>query len=778
VSGKPALTIAAAAVALYLVVGGGQTALADHLCQGVPATIHGTEADDFLMGTVGDDVIHGLGGSDEIYGLEGNDIICGGGAWDLLAGGAGDDTLDGGGGGEGGQADYSSAPGPVTVDLGTGTATGDGTDTLINIGEVSGSAFGDTLIASDEGSNFFGAGGPDILTGGAGPDNLVGGQGDDEIHGNGGRDTLEGNPGLGGGVTGGDDTLDGGPGVDTLDYSAETGPVNVNMGTGISVGEGTDTLASIEIVIGSAGNDMLTGGSGDDIFDGALGDDTIDGAGGSDTVHFLSFSGGSITVNLETGVATGMGTDGLSGIENLRGSFGNDNFTGDGGPNVLNGGEGNDTLNGGAGADRLIGGFDTDSLNGGPDTDICDSEPGADGRTDCEVTPVPAAKFDGTVASCGGTCAELMMTIVNVSGPPVGETIIGNSSMGTVLNSALTYPNGWRETGGKGDGGVCFSEGQTSQAAEDAGFAVQPGESLSFSGYQMTPDVSCPSHTNFWHWQVGTIDGGFIEDGSFSVNDTDGDEYFDQIDNCPNAANPAQSNADGDSLGDACDPDGDGDGVNSAAEGQCGDALDDDTNGLINDGCPQVGPVAESGTQCANGIDDDGDGWINDGCPGASETNACGARALDAASRPERLDTPGDDDGDTLVNEPLPPGAEAYDCDGDGYVGTAEAHVTTSDQDPCGGTGWPSDLYPGTPGGFQYNTLNVQDLGSFITPVRRFGTSPGDPDFDVRWDLVPGGTIGGAINLQDVAATIVGPMGYPPMFGGLRAFGKACPWPP
>jgi hypothetical protein len=154
---------------------------------------------------------------------------------------------------------------------------------------------------------------------------------------------------------------------------------------------------------------------------------------------------------------------------------------------------------------------------------------------------------------------------------------------------------------------------------------------------------------------------------------------------------------------------------------------------------------------------------------------ACGSDPLSPTSLPERLDTPGDDDGDTLVNEPLPPGAEAYDCDGDGYVGTVETHVGTSDQDPCGGTGWPSDLVPG---GLQPNTLNVQDLGSFITPVRRFGKSPPHPDFDVRWDLVPGGTIGGAINLQDVAATVVGPSGYPPMFGGLRAFGKACPWPP
>jgi beta-lactamase superfamily II metal-dependent hydrolase len=166
-----------------------------------------------------------------------------------------------------------------------------------------------------------------------------------------------------------------------------------------------------------------------------------------------------------------------------------------------------------------------------------------------------------------------------------------------------------------------------------------------------------------------------------------------------------------------------------------------------------------------------------DGVNTTDEIN-CGSNPNHPGSRPERMDTGGDDDGDTLVNEALPPGAQAHDCDGDGYVGTAEAHVGTSDQDPCGGSGWPSDLYTSTPGGFQYNTLNIQDLGTFLTPVRRFGTSPGNPDFDPRWDLVPGGTIGGTINVQDVAATITAASGYPPMLAGERAFGKVCAYPP
>jgi hypothetical protein len=88
---------------------------------------------------------------------------------------------------------------------------------------------------------------------------------------------------------------------------------------------------------------------------------------------------------------------------------------------------------------------------------------------------------------------------------------------------------------------------------------------------------------------------------------------------------------------------------------------------------------------------------------------------------------------------------------------------------------WPADLISG---GFQPNTLNVQDVGSFLTPVRRLGTSPGDANFAARWDLIPGSTAGKHINVADVASLIAGASGYPPMFGGQRAFGQTCPYPP
>jgi subtilisin-like proprotein convertase family protein len=180
-------------------------------------------------------------------------------------------------------------------------------------------------------------------------------------------------------------------------------------------------------------------------------------------------------------------------------------------------------------------------------------------------------------------------------------------------------------------------------------------------------------------------------------------------------------------------------------------------------------PTASPSPVPSPGADSDGDTLSNE------TESACGSDLLVTGSRPERVDTPADDDADTLVNESLPASARAFDCDGDGYVGLSESHVTTSDQDPCGGNGWPSDVFSG---GFQANTVNVQDLANFLTPVRRLGTGPGHPDFGPRWDLVPGGTIGGAINVQDLAAMIAGASGHPPMFHLQRAFGKPCPWPP
>ena len=118
------------------------------------------------------------------------------------------------------------------------------------------------------------------------------------------------------------------------------------------------------------------------------------------------------------------------------------------------------------------------------------------------------------------------------------------------------------------------------------------------------------------------------------------------------------------------------------------------------------------------------------------------------------------------------------DSDGDGYLDSAEAWVGTDPADACGSLAWPADLVVG---GIidSTNRLTLTDLTSFLAPLRRIDTSPGDGGYDVRWDLVPGpGLFMEEINLHDLTALLAGPTGYPPMFGGVRAFdGPACPSP-
>jgi hypothetical protein len=67
-----------------------------------------------------------------------------------------------------------------------------------------------------------------------------------------------------------------------------------------------------------------------------------------------------------------------------------------------------------------------------------------------------------------------------------------------------------------------------------------------------------------------------------------------------------------------------------------------------------------------------------------------------------------------------------------------------------------------------------------LGPVRRFDTSPGQPGFSSRWDLVPGPTLFTSwIAIDDLIALFAGPTGFPPMLGNARAYaGPPCPWAP
>ena len=102
-----------------------------------------------------------------------DDTLTGDGNDNVLEGGGGNDALDGGGGNN--TASYAHATAGVTVNLSTGpqNTVGAGTDTLVNISNLTGSHFADTLTGDGNANILSGNGGNDILFGGGGNDTFV-----------------------------------------------------------------------------------------------------------------------------------------------------------------------------------------------------------------------------------------------------------------------------------------------------------------------------------------------------------------------------------------------------------------------------------------------------------------------------------------------------------------------------------------------------------------------------------------------------------------------------
>ena len=188
-----------------------------------PCNLTGTPGADVLTGTPDDDVICGLGGDDILKGLGGNDLLKGDGGADKLFGGQDDDTLDGGFGID--AAHFSDSANGVTASLFTNTATGEGSDSLMNVENLTGSRKGDSLEGSDSDNVLSGKNGADKLLGLDGVDKVTGGIGDDILRGGADNDTITANGGaddLFG--DGGDDSLDSRDGVngnDSLDGGDE-----------------------------------------------------------------------------------------------------------------------------------------------------------------------------------------------------------------------------------------------------------------------------------------------------------------------------------------------------------------------------------------------------------------------------------------------------------------------------------------------------------------------------------------------------------------------------
>jgi len=366
-----------------------------------PDTLNGYDHSTTIYGKAGNDTITGKSSIDTLYGDEGDDLIIPGvNNNDVIDGGIGSDTVSFSKVTNDMNITLSSSSSTATIEDGTGAV--EYTITMKSIENAIGGS-GDDYIRGTTGSNtIYGGDGNDSIYSNYGSDLLYGGAGNDTIYGRSGMNTIygeEGNDYLTDGsnndyISGGsgDDIISINLGVDTA-FGGEgndkiyvywdkayvyagagndrviladaTGPYPAANAT-IEGGTGEDTLygggvsdyiwggadddtidgkKGNDTLYGDDGNDSVKGGQGNDFIFAGSGNDNIDGGTDTDTLSYINATG-SITINLETGNATGWGTDTISNIESIIGSNQNDNITANNsGTESITGGQGADTIN-------------------------------------------------------------------------------------------------------------------------------------------------------------------------------------------------------------------------------------------------------------------------------------------------------------------------------------------------------------------------------------------------------------------------------------------------
>lgn len=276
--------------------------------------------------TSGANVSSGSIGSLYYYDIESVDFT-GGNASDTLVAGAGNDTLRGGTGDDrldGGKG-TNTIVGGTGLDIGLVDQSDDATARTVALsatGSVSGAGSSLTQI---EGLGYRGGSGADVI-------NVANGTRGSEIYGGGGNDTITGSAAVA-------DTLDGGDANDIITGGSGDN-VNGRAGDDSLRFTGSSAFATT-YAYGDEGTDLLTLN-----FSGAtVGNDLSGNSNGTSNGYFA----GIYFYDIERLVATGG-----AGNDTIAGVAGNDTLNGGGGNDVLIGYGGADTLNGGTAGNDIF----------------------------------------------------------------------------------------------------------------------------------------------------------------------------------------------------------------------------------------------------------------------------------------------------------------------------------------------------------------------------------------------------------------------------------------